>query len=113
MEVYLGLPVKALVIAMLLYYFFFSNWFESILGPGAPGALEIPPREVALDVVRFFFLIYVALNVAGASQVQRWVISITNARHLDLRHLPALIQLRESQGSHSEVDLAGLHGSME
>ncbi len=66
MERNVGLPVRALVIALLFYYLFFSNWFED---PklGGEMAIDVPPREILLDLLRRFFLIYVVANVGFAS----------------------------------------------
>jgi len=66
MERNLGLPVRAAVIALLFYYLFFSNWFED-LSLGSDTARDIPPREVMMDIVRRFFLVYVVVNVGFAS----------------------------------------------
>jgi len=72
MEVYIGLPVKAAVICVLFYYFFFSNWFEDVT-QGAESIQHLlrqmlhPSREFALLCVRYFFLGYVVLNAAAAS----------------------------------------------
>ena len=51
-----GLPVKVVFIGVLFYFLFFSNWFEDMT----------VPREDALQSVKFFFLIYVVVNVGTA-----------------------------------------------
>jgi len=52
------LPVKAVFVAILLYYFYSSRWFEDV-------AL---PRTIAQQVVERFFLIYLLINI-GLSAV--------------------------------------------
>lgn len=66
MERNIALPVKAAVAIVLCYYLFFSHWFESVTIP-RPGLMETLPREVALETIRRFFLIYVVLNGGVAS----------------------------------------------
>src|SRR5262245_46255236 len=66
MERNIGLPVRAVVIALLFYYLFFSNWFEDVQ-LGGENAIDIPPREMVLDVLRRFFLMYVVVTVGFAS----------------------------------------------
>ena len=56
-----GLPVKAVVIGVLFYYLYLSNWFDDVTGPGEG------PLEVALEVVRLFFVLYVVLNLFGSA----------------------------------------------
>lgn len=53
----ISLPVRALVIGVLFYYLFFSNWFDDVT----------LPREAPLAVVRIFFLVYVVMNIAAGS----------------------------------------------
>lgn len=55
MERGVALPVKMLVIPLLAYLLFFSNWIAD----------PLPPRDVALQALRNFFLIYFALSVGG------------------------------------------------
>lgn len=50
------LPVKAVFIGILLYYFFFSNWFED----------AFIPESVAQQTIEQFFLIYLFLNLVVA-----------------------------------------------
>ena len=64
MERNIGLPVKAAAILVLAYYLFFSNWFEGVAAPG--GQNTAPPPQIELEIIRQFFLIYVALNVGVA-----------------------------------------------
>src|SRR4051812_46486781 len=47
------LPVKMAYIAILLYFFYFSRWFEEIA----------VPRPVAQQVVERFFVIYLLVNI--------------------------------------------------
>lgn len=49
------LPIKALLILTLAYYFYFSNWIDQTNSS----------REVALETVSRFFLFYLLLNVAA------------------------------------------------
>ncbi len=51
----LAVPVKLVIIPLLAYLLFFSNWIAD----------PLPPRDVALQALRNFFLIYVALSVGG------------------------------------------------
>ena len=52
-----GLCVKALTIIILFYYLYFSNWFDDVT----------TEREIALEIVRRFFLIYFVANLAFGS----------------------------------------------
>jgi signal transduction histidine kinase len=67
MERNIGLPVKAAGITLLIYYLFFSNWFGDSASTSdiLPG--DVPPHEVALEVIRRYFLIYVVVSVGFAS----------------------------------------------
>lgn len=47
------LPVKVVILPLLLYFLFFAHWFADLT----------PPREDALNGLRNFFLLYLALNV--------------------------------------------------
>jgi signal transduction histidine kinase len=49
------LPIKGVVIVWLVYYLFFSKWFEDVS----------TFHEAVLLTVRFFFLIYLVVNVAA------------------------------------------------
>lgn len=51
-----GLPVKAVVILLLAYYLFLTNWFDNTM---------MDERSVALSTVRFFFVLYVLMNISG------------------------------------------------
>ncbi|MBA4147205.1 MAG: hypothetical protein H0X66_03755 [Verrucomicrobia bacterium] len=64
------LPVKALIILLLVYYFFFSNWLDE------PQHM----REVALQMIRGAFLIYIVVN-AFVAVLFVW------ARHLALHSI--------------------------
>jgi signal transduction histidine kinase len=66
MERNVGLPVRAVVITLLAYYLFFSNWIEDVK-LGGEIAIDVPPREMVLDLLRRFFLLYVVINVGFAS----------------------------------------------
>src|SRR5262245_43964108 len=58
MERDIGLPVRLVVLGILFYYLFLSDWFEGLNTIG----------KVALETVQRFFLVYVAVN-AGAAAV--------------------------------------------
>ncbi|MEK7674299.1 MAG: ATP-binding protein [Verrucomicrobiota bacterium] len=64
----IGLPVKAAVIVVLFYYLFFSKWFEDVTG-GREIVADTPPREMVLETIRWFFLIYVVISVGMASML--------------------------------------------
>jgi signal transduction histidine kinase len=51
------LPIKSLLIATLVYYFYFSNWIDQTNST----------REVALDTSRHFFLFYVLATIAAGA----------------------------------------------
>jgi signal transduction histidine kinase len=53
------LPVKAVMLLLLLYFLFFARWFSDLT----------PPREDALNGLRNFFLVYLALNVGTGIMV--------------------------------------------
>jgi signal transduction histidine kinase len=57
MERNMMLPIKTVVLGMLIYYLYFSHWFEDVT----------LPRQFALELVQRFFLFYAALNVAVGS----------------------------------------------
>lgn len=63
-----GLPVKAVVILLLAYYLFLTNWVDN----------AIEERSVALSAVRFFFVLYVLMNLSGG-------IMLAGIRQLPLR----------------------------
>jgi signal transduction histidine kinase len=65
MERNVALPAKGAFIVVLFYYLFFSNWLDAMSNPNAV-PLEAPPRERILEIVRLFFLIYVAINAGVA-----------------------------------------------
>ena len=81
MELNLGLPVRVVVLCILFYYLFLSNWFEN-LQVGTSIEVDIPPREMVLDRVRWVFLGYVVINVGFGSLM------------LGMRHLPDMWLLR-------------------
>src|SRR2546426_708736 len=56
MERDIGLPVRFVVLAILFYYLFLSNWFEGLNTIG----------EVTLETVQQFFLAYVVINIGAA-----------------------------------------------
>jgi signal transduction histidine kinase len=53
------LPIKALLIATLIYYFYFSHWLDPKTQPSTT-------REVALEAIGRWFLFYIAFNVVVA-----------------------------------------------
>lgn len=55
-----GLPVKAVLICILGYYLFLSNWFDENLES---------EREVALAMVRYFFVVYAAISLSCAIMI--------------------------------------------
>lgn len=63
-----GLPVKAVVILLLAYYLFLTNWLDN----------TIDERNVALATVRVFFVLYVLMNLSGG-------IMLAGIRQLPLR----------------------------
>jgi signal transduction histidine kinase len=63
------LPVKGAVILLLFYYLFLTNWFDSNVESD---------REVALATVRYFFVLYLVISVAGG-------IMISGMKQLPLR----------------------------
>ncbi len=77
MERNIGLPVRAAGIALVVYYLFFSNWFGDFSGSSEIVSAEVPAQEVALEVIRRYFLIYVVASVGFASML------------LGMRQLPA------------------------
>src|SRR5438046_3982193 len=50
------LPIKGAIIVLLVWYLFFSNWFDEVY----------TFREAVLLTVRLFFLIYIVVNLAAA-----------------------------------------------
>src|SRR5438034_9797017 len=50
------LPIKGAIIALLIWYLFFSRWFDDVY----------TFREAVLLTVRLFFLIYLVVNLAAA-----------------------------------------------
>lgn len=52
------LPIKGLVIAILVYYLFFSNWID------AKGS-----RQYALEIIRNFFIVYASVNVVVCAYI--------------------------------------------
>jgi signal transduction histidine kinase len=75
----LGLPVRAALVAVLFWFFYYSPWFEQA---------ELF-KEGFLDIVRTFFLIYALLSVvagvllAGISEVPfRWIREVVLALSL-------------------------------
>ncbi|MCS1408558.1 MAG: Sensor protein ZraS [Verrucomicrobia subdivision 3 bacterium] len=62
-----GLPVKASVILLLIYYLFLTDWADN----------AIQERGVALATVQVFFVIYVLVNLSGG-------IMLTGLRQLPL-----------------------------
>ncbi|MHC1769612.1 MAG: nitrogen regulation protein NR(II) [Verrucomicrobiia bacterium] len=77
MERNIGLPVRAAAIGLLAYYLFFSNWFGDFGITGEVIPADVPAQEVALEVIRRYFLIYVVVSVGFATML------------LSMRQLPA------------------------
>ena len=50
------LPVKGVFVFILIYYFYFANWFEDVT----------LPQTIAQQTIERFFLIYLAINLAVA-----------------------------------------------
>src|SRR6266566_9479248 len=50
------LPIKGAIIALLIWYLFFSRWFDDVY----------TFREAVLLTVRLFFLIYIVVTLAAA-----------------------------------------------
>lgn len=102
MEIYLVLPVRWLMIVLLSYYLFFSNWFD-IVTSALDIVPEVPPREFALQVVRYFFVAYVLINAGIAAvllNMQRlpfvWVQrSVFTSAWLDALFVSAIIAVIE------------------
>jgi signal transduction histidine kinase len=69
MERNIGLPVKAAALVLLVYYLFFSHWFGDFGGSGDFVSPDVPAQEVALEVIRRYFLIYVVVSVGFASML--------------------------------------------
>jgi signal transduction histidine kinase len=69
MERNIGLPVKGAAIVLLVYFLFFSNWFGDFGSTGDFIPPDIPAQEVALEVIRRYFLIYVVASVGFASML--------------------------------------------
>jgi len=67
MERNIGLPVKAAVLIVLSYYFFFSNWFDAVSAPGFGGAVDSNPHEIILQTIPPFFLAYIIINAGVAT----------------------------------------------
>ena len=65
MERNIGLPVKAGVIAVLIYYLFLSNWFEQQTAPTDP--VPDDPVQLELEIIQRFFMIYLVINMGVAS----------------------------------------------
>jgi signal transduction histidine kinase len=60
-----GLPVKAAVLAVLVYYFFLSNWVKTVTSSGSH--LHLAPQERVLQLIPPIFLCYIILNGAFAT----------------------------------------------
>lgn len=69
MERNIGLPVRAAGIGLLIYYLFFSNWFGDFGSSSEILPADVPAQEVALEVIRRYFLIYVVASVGFASML--------------------------------------------
>jgi signal transduction histidine kinase len=58
MERNVGLPVKAAVLIVLIYYFFLSNWLDTVMSSSSRSA----PQERVLQLVPPILLTYMVLN---------------------------------------------------
>src|SRR5688572_21572145 len=61
MERDLGIPAKIAIIAVLFYFFFMSNWIETVMGTAPRPNASL---EKILDKVPFIFLAYMLVNAA-------------------------------------------------
>lgn len=61
----IGLPVRAVLIVILTYYLFLSNWMSDVRGMQDVPLMD-EARHFAQTVVQAAFLVYVAVNVAVA-----------------------------------------------
>jgi signal transduction histidine kinase len=59
MERNVGLPVKAIVIGILLYFLFFSHWADNT------ATTQDSTQEVVMEVLQRFFFFYVIINLAA------------------------------------------------
>src|SRR5688500_15013127 len=59
-----GLPVKAAVLAVLVYYFFLSNWVSTVI---TSGGTRLAPQERVLQLIPPVFLFYIVVNGAFAT----------------------------------------------
>lgn len=71
MQLHIVMPSKAGVVAVVLYYVFYSGWFY--------GPLTL--RQELQDQVRDFILVYVLCNIAAATLLSQW-----------RRFVPSLVQ---------------------
>lgn len=62
MQLHIVLPAKAGVIAVALYYVFFSNWFRDLPAP----------HTVALQFLKSYFLAYLIANVLATTALLAW-----------------------------------------
>ncbi len=72
-----ALPVKCVVIQVLFYYFYFSNWFDNVTR-FKPSLNQILPQDFVFSTVRSLFLVYVILNIGVA-------VLMIRMKHLPLR----------------------------
>lgn len=75
-----GLPVKAAVLVVLIYYFFVSNWLDTVIGSGSRRA----PQERVLQMVPPIFLAYTVLCGGFATL-------LIGMRHFSLRTLQNVV----------------------
>jgi signal transduction histidine kinase len=76
-----GLPVKAAVLAVLVYYFFLSNWIKVI---GSVGHSRVAPQERLLEFIPPIFLGYIILNGAFATL-------LIGMRHFSFRAIQRIV----------------------
>ena len=72
-----ALPVKCVVIQVLFYYFYFSNWFDNVTRL-KPAYNQILPQDFVFSTVRSLFIFYVLLNAVVA-------VLLIRMKHLPLR----------------------------
>ncbi len=75
-----GLPVKAAVLGVLIYYFFLSNWIK-VITSGGP---RVAPQERLLQFIPPIFLGYIILNGAFATL-------LIGMRHFSFRAIQRIV----------------------
>lgn len=77
MERDIGLPVKLAVVLVLFYFFFLSNWSDTVMG-------AFTPHEIIVEAIPPFFLAYFVLNAAVATV-------LLGMRHFELGTLQKVV----------------------